>query len=203
MTIKCVVFDLGRVLVDWDPRHLYRQLMDDEAEMEHFLTTVCTMEWHTEHDRGVSFKDNADRLVSDYPEHEALIRAWGDRWPETIKSTIDGSVQLARRLMANGYTVVGLTNCPDDGFDDLCATWGIFEGFDDVVVSGREKLVKPDPAIFHLTLERAGHPAEAVAFLDDSLRNVEAARALGIHAIHFHAPDQAAAALQALGVKTG
>ena len=92
MTIKCVVFDLGRVLVDWDPRHLYRQLMDDEAEMEHFLTTVCTMEWHTEHDRGVSFKDNADRLVSDYPEHEALIRAWGDRWPESILSTPDAAV---------------------------------------------------------------------------------------------------------------
>lgn len=202
MTIQCIVFDLGKVLVDWDPRHLYRKLIADEAAMERFLTEICTMEWHTEHDRGVSFKDNADRLVARYPEHEALIRAWGQRWPETIRQTIEGSVQLARRLMVNGYSVVGLTNCPDDGFDDLCAAWGIFEGFDDVVVSGREGLVKPDPAIFALTCARAGHPPEAVAFLDDSLRNVEAAREFGIHAILFRDPEQAEAELKALGVNT-
>jgi len=202
MTIKCVVFDLGRVLVDWDPRHLYRQLIADEAEMEHFLSTICTMEWHTEHDRGVPFKDNADRLVAHYPDYEPLIRAWGERWLETIKGPIEGSVALARRLKHNGYDLIGLTNCPDDGFDALCERFGIFEGFDDVVVSGREKLVKPDPAIFELTLKRAGHAAQAVVLLDDSLRNIEAAHTCGMNAIHFKTPEQAETELKALGVKT-
>ncbi len=200
--IKGVIFDLGNVLVDWDPRHLYRKLIADEAEREHFLTTVCTMKWHMAHDMGMPFKDNADLLVAEFPEHEDLIRAWGDRWLETIAGPIDGSVALARRLKANGYKLIGLTNCPADRFDEMAEHFGIFDGFDDVVVSGREKIAKPDPAIYELTIARAGLAGHELAFLDDSARNIEAAEQHGIKGVLFSSPEQAVAALDSMGVRT-
>ncbi|MEN8721345.1 MAG: HAD family phosphatase [Alphaproteobacteria bacterium] len=200
--IKGVIFDLGNVLVDWDPRHLYRKLIADDAAREHFLTTVCTLQWHKAHDLGVPFKDNADRLVALYPEHEALIRAWGDRWLETIAGRIDGSVALAQRLKANGYKLIGLTNCPAEQFDDICSQFGVFDGFDDIVVSGVERLAKPDPAIYELTIARAGLAGGQLAFLDDMPHNIAAAEQHGIHGVLFESPEQAAAALDSKGVTT-
>lgn len=200
--IKGVIFDLGNVLVDWDPRHLYRKLIEDEQQREHFLTTVCTMEWHKAHDLGVPFKDNADRLVAEFPQHEDLIRAWGDRWLETIAGRIEGSVVLAQRLKANGYKLIGLTNCPDDRFDEMAEQFGVFDGFDDVIVSGREKIAKPDPAIYELTIARAGLAGDELAFLDDMPHNIAAAAQHGIHGIVFENPDQATALLDSMGVGT-
>ena len=200
--IKGVIFDLGNVLVDWDPRHLYRKLIEDEQKREHFLNTVCTLQWHKAHDLGVPFKDNADALVARFPEHEDLIRAWGDRWLETIGGRIDGSVALAGRLKANGYKLIGLTNCPAEQFDDICDQFGVFDGFDDIVVSGVERLAKPDPAIYELTIARAGLAGHELAFLDDMPHNIAAAEAFGIHGVLFENPEQATAMLDSKGVAT-
>lgn len=200
--IEGVVFDLGNVLVDWNPRHLYRKLIADDAEREWFLTNVCTLNWHKAHDLGTSFADNADRLVADFPNHEDLIRAWGDRWLETIAGRIDGSIELAARLKANGYKLIGLTNCPAEQWDDMVAALDPFAGFDDVVISGVEKIAKPDPAIYELTIARAGLPGHKLAFLDDMPHNIDAAAQHGIHGVLFENPEQAATMLDSLGVRT-
>ncbi|MGB0920946.1 MAG: HAD family hydrolase [Alphaproteobacteria bacterium] len=201
MTVKAVVFDMGNVLVDWDPRHLYRKLIDDEAQMEYFLAEICTMDWHFEHDQGgKSFKENADLLSAQHPEHEDLIRAWGNRWLEMVKGRIEGTFDLIDQLKAAGYGLVGLTNVPDEQFDDLRAAYGLFEGFDDVIVSGREKCAKPDPAIYELTERRAGLAGAELAFLDDLPKNIATANDRGWHGIVFEHPDQATRDLKALGL---
>jgi len=200
--IEGVIFDLGNVLVDWDPRHLYRKLIKDEAEREWFLNNVCTLSWHKAHDLGTPFTENADRLVAEFPDHEALIRAWGDRWLETIGGRIDGSIALAARLKANGYKLIGLTNCPAEQWDDMVAAFDPFAGFDDVVISGVEKMAKPDPAIYELTIARAGLPGHALAFLDDMPHNIDAAAKHNIHGVQFESADKAIASLDLLGVKT-
>lgn len=200
--IKAVVFDMGNVLLDWNPRHLYRELIADEAEMEHFLANICTMEWHHAHDQGgKTFKENADLLSAQYPQHEELIRAWGDRWLDMIKCRIEGTYDLVADLQAAGFKLFGLTNVPDEKFDDLNAAFRVFEGFHDVVVSGRENCAKPDPAIYELLEQRTGHAGAELVFLDDLPRNIEAARARGWHGVVFEHPEQATADLRALGLK--
>lgn len=201
MSVKAVVFDMGNVLVDWDPRHLYRQLIADEAEMEHFLAEVCTMEWHFQHDQGgKTSKENADLLSARHPEHEALIRAWGDRWLDMVKGRIEGTFDLIDQLKAAGYGLYGLTNVPDEKFDDLCAAFGLFEGFNDVIVSGREKCAKPHPEIYELTERRAGLSGTDLVFLDDLPKNIATAKARGWHGVVFEHPAQATRDLKALGL---
>ncbi len=201
MTVKAVVFDMGNVLVDWDPRHLYRKLIPDAAEMEYFLTEVCTMEWHFAHDQGgKSFKENADILCAHHPKYEAEIRAWGDRWLEMVAGRIEGTFDLIDQLKQAGYGLYGLTNVPDEQFDDLCAAFGLFEGFDDVIVSGREKCAKPHPEIYELTERRAGLAGQELAFLDDLPKNIATAKARGWHGIVFEQPAQAVRDLKALGL---
>lgn len=200
--IKAVVFDMGNVLLDWNPRHLYRELIADEAEMEHFLANICTMEWHFAHDQGgKTFKENADLLSAEFPEHEALIRAWGDRWLDMIKGRIEGTYDLIAELQAADFKLFGLTNVPDEGFDELNAAFRVFDGFHDVIVSGRENCAKPDPKIYRLLEQRTGHDGAELVFLDDLPKNIAAARDLGWHGVVFENPEQAAADLRALGLR--
>lgn len=185
-----VIFDLGAVLIDWNPRHLYRELFDDEAAMEAFLRDICKPAWNAEQDRGRSWKEAVDLLKAEHPEHRDLIQAYHDRWDEMLKGPIQGSVQILERLDDEGFELHALTNWSAETFPIARERYAFLERFRTILVSGEERLIKPDPAIFQLMLERIGHPAEGCLFIDDSQKNIAAAASLGFDVIHFSSADQ-------------
>ncbi|MDO8838050.1 MAG: HAD family phosphatase [Parvibaculum sp.] len=181
--IDTVVFDIGNVLIRWDPRHLYRSVFTDEAEMEHFLAHVCTMAWHVEHDRGVSFAENAARLKAVHPDQAALIDLWGARYPEMTPARVPGTETLLRGLKAAGHAVHGLTNMPSDFLPVLAGVYPELELLEEMVVSGDEGVIKPDPRIYEILIARTGLDPARTLFIDDSQANVATAAALGF-AVH-------------------
>jgi len=191
------VFDVGGVLVDWDPRHLYRKAFADEAEMERFLAEVCTWEWHHEHDKGARFADTIPALAAVFPEHEPLIRMWDARYLEMVPGPIDGMPELVRDLHRRGHRLLLLSNMPSEVWQPLCDRFEWFDLFDGAVVSGNEKVVKPDPAIFRILVARFGVDPHSCVFVDDRAENVDAARALGFEAVLF---SDAASLRRHLGV---
>lgn len=190
-----IIFDLGAVLIDWNPRHLYRKLFDDERAMEAFLQEVCTPAWNAEQDRGRSWREAVDMLAAEHPGHHDLIHAYRDRWAEMLKGPIQGTVDILERLDKEGYELHALTNWSAETFPIARERYGFLERFRTVLVSGEERLVKPNAAIFELMLTRIGHPAERCLFIDDSAKNIKAADGLGFDAVHFSSPDQLRAEL--------
>ena len=185
MATKAVVFDLGGVLIDWDPRHLYRKLLADEAAVEEFLATVCTPEWNAELDRGRPFAEGVAELVERHPEHAAAIAAYHERWPEMVAGDIPGTVEVLAELRAAGVPLYALTNWSAETFAITRGRFEFLDWFDGLLVSGEEGMAKPDPAIFQLLLDRFGLDPTATVFVDDSEANVAAARRLGFDAIGF------------------
>ena len=183
-----VLWDVGKVIVDWSPRRLYDKIFREPAACDWFLSSVCTLDWHTEHDRGVSFADNAAPLIAQHPEHEAAIRAWGDRFIETVGPVIAESEAAIHALAARGVPQFGLTNMPSEAWPAVKGLTPAFGHFRDTVVSGDEGLIKPDPAIFRLAAERAGMAPEDLLFIDDSAANIAAATAQGFHVHRFEDP---------------
>ncbi len=195
-----VVFDLGGVLIDWDPRHLYRDLITDEAEREHFLTEVCGPEWNVQQDAGRTIAEaNADAIAR-HPDKRELIEAYYGRFDSMMKGAIDGTVALLEALDARGTPLYALTNWSAETFHHGERRFAFLERFDGILVSGREGLRKPDPAIFHLLCERFSLEPAACLFIDDSARNVESADGLGFHAHHFRTPQDLRVALVAHGL---
>ncbi|HEV3463433.1 MAG TPA: HAD family phosphatase [Actinomycetota bacterium] len=190
MTTKAVVFDLGGVLIDWDPRYLYRKLLADEAAVEEFLTTVCTPEWNAEQDRGRPFAEGVAELVERYPAHAAAITAYHERWPEMLGGDIGGTVELLAELRAAGVPLYALTNWSAETFAIARERFQFLDWFDGVLVSGEERMIKPDPAIFQLMVERFGLDPGSTFYVDDSAANVEAAGRLGFDAVRFTSPGQ-------------
>jgi 2-haloacid dehalogenase len=195
-----VVFDLGGVLIDWNPRHLYRQLFDDEAEMEHFLATVCTLEWHVAHDLGESTADSCAELARRHPEHAPMITAWAERSEDMIGGAIDGTVAILEDLLDAGVPCYVLSNMEPETFPVRRERFEFIDRFHGHVISGLEGLVKPDPRIFRRLLRRFDLQPTRTVFIDDSAVNVEAATELGIRAIHFSSPERLRADLEALGL---
>jgi len=196
-----VIFDLGGVLLDWDPRHLYRKLFDgDDAAMERFLGEVCTMAWHLQHDAGRPFAETCAELKLKHPDHAALIDAFGDRHDEMTAGAIPGTVALLERLAADAVPLYAITNYPAQTFPVAQQKFPFLGMFRDVAVSGVERVLKPSAELFNILLRRNGLVAAESIFIDDSIRNVEAARILGLHAIHFRSPDALERELAALGV---
>ena len=185
MPVKAVVFDLGGVLIDWDPRYLYRKLLDDEAAVEEFLATVCTPEWNAEQDRGRPFAEGVAELVERHPAHAAAITAYHERWAEMLGGAVDGTVEVLAELRAAGVPVYALTNWSAETFGIARERFEFLEWFDGVLVSGEERMIKPDPAIFRLLLDRFGLDPEATFYVDDSPANVAAAERLGFDAVRF------------------
>ncbi|HKQ02985.1 MAG TPA: HAD family phosphatase [Actinomycetes bacterium] len=190
MPVKAVVFDLGGVLIDWDPRYLYRKLLDDEAAVEEFLATVCTPAWNAEQDRGRPFAEGVAELVERHPAHAAAISAYHERWPEMLGGAVDGTVEILAELRAAGVPVYALTNWSAETFGVARERFEFLEWFDGVLVSGEERIIKPDPAIFRLLLDRFGLDPEATFYVDDSEPNVAAADRLGFDAVRFTTPAQ-------------
>ena len=180
-----VVFDIGNVLIDWDPRRLYRKIFADAAACDAFLRDVCNMAWNIEQDRGRRFADAVAEKIKQFPHLENEIRAYDTRWGEMVSGPIAGSVALQARLRAAGTPLYAITNFSREKFDYALGRFAFLSDFDGVVVSADVGLVKPDPAIFHCFLERFDLAAADCLFIDDSLANVEAARGLGMAAHHF------------------
>jgi 2-haloacid dehalogenase len=201
MTAGIALFDLGRVVLDWEPARLYSRLLPDAEERERFLSEICTMAWHTRHDAGVSFADNAPPLIAQFPQYEAEIRAWGGCWMEMFDGYIDGTPDLIDRLEARAVPLYALSNMPSETWPLMLEHFPLVKRFRHTVVSGDIGLVKPDPAIFAHTLEKLGNPAPGeVFFIDDSEKNITAADALGFRTHHFRSAEGLEAALMAEGL---
>jgi 2-haloacid dehalogenase len=194
-----VVFDLGGVLIDWNPRHLYRKLFEDEAKMERFLSEVCSPVWNVTLDAGMSFDEGIAELLRRHPDEAHLIRAWKERWEEMLGGAIEGAVALLDELHAAGMPLYALTNWSAETFPIGRRHFPFLERFRDIVVSGQEKIVKPDPRIFELLVRRTGVAPERTVFIDDAERNVAAAARLGFRAVRFTDPESLRASLTALG----
>jgi len=191
MRINTIIFDLGGVLIDWNPRYVFRQLFKTEQEVEDFLANICTLEWNGEQDRGRSLQEATDILVAKHPEWEDHIRAYYGRWEEMLGGPIQETVELLEYIKAGGqYRLLALTNWSAETFPVALERYAFLQHFEGILVSGAEKLIKPDPAIYKLLIERYKvNPAEAV-FIDDSLKNVAGAEAVGLKAIHFKSAMQ-------------
>lgn len=198
-----VVFDIGNVLIHWDPRALYRKIFDSEDEVSWFLSTVCPPEWNLEQDRGRSFADAVVEASARHPEHADAIAAYHHRWHETITHVIDGTVDILGELKAKGTPVYAITNWNQDKFRETQARFPFLSQFIDIVVSGDERLVKPDPAIYRMLLDRNGLDASRCIFIDDSLKNVAGAEAVGMKAHHFTSPEALRDRLVAEGLLGG
>lgn len=202
MSIDTFVFDLGGVLVDWNPAHLYRKLIPDPDEMQRFLGTVCTLEWNSEQDRGRSLAEGTAALVSEYPEHAELIEAYYGRWEEMVPDQFDESVALLAELRDGDYRLYALSNWSAETFPNVRHRFPFLDWFDDVVISGEVGVVKPEPEIYHLIRDRFQIEPSTTLFIDDSAANIAAAREAGFVVHHFQDPAGLRAYLEELGLRS-
>lgn len=198
--IEAVVWDVGRVLVEWDLKALYAKLIPDPAELEWFVTHVVTEQWHGQHDAGRDIFEMVAERSAEFPEQAARIAAYPDRFNETIPGPVPGTHALVENLAARGVPQYAITNFGAYVWPRFRPTEPVLAHFRDVVVSGVERLVKPDPAIFHLAAARFGHAPQAMLFIDDNAANVAAARACGWQGHHFQGVDGLARDLAGRGL---
>ena len=194
------VFDVGNVLVRWDPFRVYREMIPDETKRNWFLQNVCTSAWNLEQDRGRSWEEGIALLVASHPEWEAQIRAYDERWHEAVPGMIEDSVAVLEELKARGEKVYGITNFSREKWTECLIRFPFLQSFDGVVVSAHERVIKPDPAIYQILLTRYDLVPEDCIFIDDSAKNIETARSLGMKGIHFVEPIDLKAELRACGV---
>jgi 2-haloacid dehalogenase len=189
--VKTIIFDLGNVLIDWNPRYLYRKLMKSEEEVSWFLENICTSEWNDEQDAGRSFEDATEMLVKKHPDWEEPIRAWYGRWQETISGSIQGTVEILKEIKAkNNYPLYALTNWSAQTFPWALETFEFLHWFDGIVVSGREKCRKPSAEFYQILFDRYNVSPESALFIDDNLKNIEGAKQVGLQVLHFTTPKQ-------------
>lgn len=183
--ITTVVFDVGKVLFEWDLRYLFAKLIEDQQELDYFVNNVVTPQWHFQHDAGRPLAEMVPERVEEFPQYAALIDAYATRFNETIPGPVEGSLDIVSELAERRVPLFAITNFGAEFWDMFRPTQPIFDHFGDIIVSGVEKLVKPDPAIYALALQRFGlQPGEAI-FIDDNHDNVVSARANGFSAHHF------------------
>ncbi len=204
--VDTIVFDLGGVLIEWDPRHVYRTMFtgpDAEAEMERFLAEVCTPEWNAEQDRGRTLAEATAILVERHPDQAELVEAYYGRWDEMLGEPIGETVQIARELKNRGLRLVALSNWSAETFPRARHRMAFLDEFDGVLISGAVGLIKPDRAIFDLVAQRHDVDAGRAIFIDDSPKNVAAAANAGFDAILFESPEQLRRELTRRGLLVG
>jgi 2-haloacid dehalogenase len=188
-SIKAIIFDFGNVLLEWDPRNVYtRYFPNDTASMERFLKEVNFMDWNLEQDKGRPFVEGVAILSQQFPHHADLIQAYHDHWIDSVGKSIAGTVEILRHLKASGYPLYGLSNWSGETFPQAREKYDFFGLFDDMVISGEVRHVKPEPEIFEILLEKIGRPAQDCLLIDDSLPNIEQANKMGFTTIHFESP---------------
>lgn len=201
---EVVIFDLGGVLIDWNPRYLYRKLFTSESEITWFLENVCTPEWNEQQDGGRSFEDATNELIARFPDHAHAIQAWYGRWEETIGGPIQGTVDILRTLRDHQqHRLYALTNWSAETFPWAKQNFEFLSWFEGIVVSGVEKTLKPRPEFYRILLDRYRVDPASAVFIDDNSKNVEGARNVGIDAIHFSNPDQLRSDLARHGILSG
>ena len=183
--IKNIIFDFGGVLLDWNPSYLYKSYFNNDEEMEHFLADICNGEWNIRQDAGRPFAEAVKELQAKFPEYAEAIQMYDDDWEKMLKCELPESIDLLKELKFMGYGIYGLTNWSAEKIGYAFANYSFFSLFDGIVVSGVEKVVKPDRKIYEILLERYSlKPGECV-FIDDNQDNVDMAKVLGINAIRF------------------
>ncbi|MBB6131542.1 HAD family hydrolase [Mucilaginibacter lappiensis] len=197
--INTIIFDLGAVLIDWNPHYMYRTLFADEQEMKDFLATVCTSDWNEEQDAGRSLREGTELLVAQHPQYEAHIRAFYGRWEEMLGEAFHDTVELFRRLKTGDrYKIYALTNWSAETFPVALARYDFLGWFDGIVVSGVEKMRKPAPEFYQILLDRYQVNPQTALFIDDNYRNILAAEKIGIRSIHFTSAAELEKELEAL-----
>jgi len=181
--INTIIFDFGGVLIDWNPRYMYRDEFEETAEMEDFLEKVCTDDWNLQQDKGRSLAEATRILQNEFPEHAAKIRLYYDQWEKMVKGDFPQNAALLQKLKEK-YKLYGLTNWSAETFPIVFKRYAFFTLFDGIVISGEEKLIKPDKKIFELMLERYHLEAENSLFIDDNAKNIQAAKEMGFATIH-------------------
>lgn len=197
-TIETVVFDFGAVLLEWNPRHLYTKIFDDPAKVDWFLEEVCPPHWNVEQDRGRTIAEAEAEAIARHPDQAEPIRAFYGRFQEMIPHPIEGTVAALKALKAAGYPLYGLTNFSAETFPPTRERFGFFDLFDGIVVSGEERIIKPDPEIYRRLIERFSLNPDRTVFVDDSPRNVEAAARFGIKAHRFERAEDMTAWMREL-----
>lgn len=198
---QAIIFDFGNVLVEWNPRHVYRRYFpNDDAAMEKFLHEVNFMEWNAQQDKGRSFAEGVAELSRQFPQYADLIQAYHDNWKDSIGNHLEGTVEIMKRLKKEGYRLYGLSNWSAETFPQMRGKFDFFKLLDDIVISGEVGMIKPEPEIFQHILERIGEPANACLFIDDAPANVEQAQKMGFITIQFYSPEQLEVELRKLGV---
>ncbi len=196
-----MVFDLGGVLIDWNPEYLYNKIFPDEEERKWFLSTICTMHWNEEQDGGRSLQDGTELLVKQFPDHEAAIRAYYGRWKEMLGGPIHQTVEIFRELKFNtSLKLYALTNWSAETFPVALELYDFLHWFDGRLVSGEEKVRKPFPEIYKLLIDRFHIDPTKAIYVDDNIRNVHPARELGFIGLHFRTPELFREELKGLGV---
>jgi 2-haloacid dehalogenase len=195
--INTIIFDLGAVLIDWNPRYMYRTIFSDEAEMERFLADITTSDWNEEQDAGRPLHEGTEYLVQQFPEHEDNIRAFYSRWEEMLGEAFHDVVEIFKQLKEQDqYKIYALTNWSAETFPVAFERFEFLKWFDGIVVSGAEKMRKPTPEFYHILLNRYQVKPEEALFIDDNYRNILAAEKLGIQCIHFTSAEQLRKELQ-------
>ncbi len=201
MKIETILFDLGGVLIDWNPRFLYRKIFEDLDEMEFFLSKVATMDWNEQQDAGRPFEEAIDILIEKHPKYKNEIRAYFFRWQEMLNGPIEGTVDIFRTLKKTGdLPIYALTNWSAQTFPIARKLFPFLGWFEDILVSGEEGMKKPSPDIYKLTAERFKIDPSTTLFIDDSERNVQAAIKCGYQAVHFETPEKLHQDLISFGV---
>ncbi len=195
--LTTIIFDLGGVLIDWNPEYVFQEVISDPERRRYFFDNICTHEWNIEQDAGRSLADATKLLVDQWPEWETEVRTYYDRWSDMLGGPLPETVELLRELHDLGtHRLLALTNWSAETFPVALERYDFLQWFEGIVVSGTERTRKPFADIYQLLLERYGVPAAAAVFIDDSLKNIEGAAAIGIHGIHFQDAGQLREALR-------
>lgn len=197
-----IIFDLGGVLIDWNPRYLYRKIFKTEEEITWFLENICTLEWNDHQDAGRTFAEATDELLAKHPEWEVPIRAWYGRWEETLSGPIHDTVSILKSIKEKGeHRLLALTNWSAESFPIAKQKFEFLDWFEGVVVSGVEKTRKPFPEFYHVLFDRYQVDPSKAIFIDDNIKNVHGGREVGLHVIHFQNPQQLRSEINSLGIK--
>ena len=197
--INTIIFDFGGVLIDWNPRYMYRDEFTEISEMEYFLKEICTDDWNLQQDKGRSLAEGTRFLEDKFPEHAEKIRLYYNQWEKMVKGDIPQNVSLLQALKEK-YKLYGLTNWSAETFPIVFNRYSFFTLFDGIVISGEEKLIKPDKKIFELMLERYHLEAKNALFIDDNMNNIQAAKEMGFATIHVLEKTDLKSELHALGL---
>lgn len=199
--INTIIFDLGGVLIDWNPRYLYQKIFETEGEIDYFLENICTSEWNEEQDGGRTLSDATKLLVEKHPEHKTAIEHYYNRWEEMLNGEISGTVQVLEKLKQSGkYKLYALTNWSSETFPIAEERFKFLSYFDGIVVSGTEKDRKPFPSFYQLILDRYAIDPSTAVFIDDRYSNIEGAEKVGISGIHYTDPVQLEKELKVKGI---